>query len=161
MSAFSPFENQSFKFEGYVFEYIAPCGSETTAFFKVRHNSTEHFSQNITDNPLGIRCHEGAIEMGVAEFSEGSMSVELNFSLVPANCSFKIDQDSTARVGGIGIEDVRDAGFRRGHHFWIDQEPINIWFNTDVGRLTVETRDPDTRDAIGKVWYETSQIARS
>jgi hypothetical protein len=156
MSTFSV--DFSFEFETYGFSYRPPVGSQSQAFFAVTHNDQDMEVFNITDNPLGLRCQDSDLQIGLATFTEGGENISLDFSQCGTIGSLEIGILPDCKLGGIGIEDLRDAGFNRSHYFGLELEPINIRFDTVLGRLVIEIRDRDTQGDQEEDWYTLVQI---
>lgn len=154
MSTFT--ETESYEFETYSFCYRPPQGSNPDAFFVVQRNRVDVLPlYRLTNQALGLRSFDGALQVGLATFPpDGSKEIEFALSTSGEALRFVIECNGSNHRAGIGIEDIRDAGFKPVfHYFDLDAEPISIRLDTKNGWLVVQMRDPATRAAGEAIWY--------
>lgn len=153
-------ESQRFKLNAHQFCYIHPTDSDSSAKFVILNDQEEEvYSSEVTGQPLGLAIDGDDLLLGNAIFGQNFPSelISLNFSANPGQ-AFKVKQlGNTARYGGVGIEDIRDAGFRvhrNTHLYYLDVNPINIWFDPSTNLFNTEIRDRTTHDGSEQIWYE-------
>lgn len=155
MSTFSA--EHSYDFDAYGFTYHHPSASDPNAYIKVTQGSTTIKTFDLMDKVVGLHAADGQIQFGDAGFPEGAELVQLEELVINPPPQFTIVALGSSRIGGIGIEDLRDAGFKR-HTFELEFEPISIWFNTGLQKLEVEFRDPATASDEELPWYLYEEV---
>lgn len=156
MSTFS--KTFSYPLADYDLAYHHPEASDPTATVTIRTKTTSEnvVTFNILGQKLGLAIEDGNLVLGLANHGEDLEIIHVDFSNNPANCSFSLGTNpANARMGGIGLEDLRDASIVwRRKYFYLETEPINVYVSTTTGEFNVEIRDRSTKTEAESAWFE-------
>lgn len=117
----------------------------------IQRNDGTQFSYNLQECAPSVRIHNGHFELGSCNWEESNFQVLLSPN--GQDVRFYIDSESKA---GIGIDDIRDAGFRTTFHFGLEHEVFELSANEQ--HLII--RVPGTRPLPGEwlgTWFQISK----
>jgi hypothetical protein len=149
MSTFS--ETERIEFQSHSFIYVAPTSSDERALFIVKAGGETVLEFDITARPLGLKATTDEVLFGISSFPEGDEKIDMDFASQPHGSGFEVNLDSDGVITGIGTIDIRDLS--RIYHFFIGNEPINIWFNPTTGWFIAQMRERDTKQPEETIWY--------
>lgn len=140
----------------YDLAYDHPKGGNSVARIRIVSKSSgeDVASHSVMNSNLGLKISNGELWTGLADHGTNVEKIELDFSGVETLFQLGTNH-SNGRMGGLGIEDLRDASRTLlTHYFYLETEPINVQFDTSSGLFVAEIRDTASLQPGELVWYE-------
>ncbi|MEM1000010.1 MAG: hypothetical protein AAGN35_23350 [Bacteroidota bacterium] len=156
-------ESQRFPLSSHSFRYFHPTGADPSARFVILNDQgAEIHSHDVTGHALGLAIEEDDLLLGEVNFDKAIPSelIALNVALNPDQAFTVQPVGPSARYGGAGIEDIRDASLRihrNTHFYYLDVHPINISFDPVTNLFQTEIRDRSTHDGSEPIWYKVEK----
>lgn len=155
-------EQSRFSLTDYDLNYHHPDANDTGARIEIISKTTSivEASYDILDQNKGLKIDGEDLLIGQADHGSEVDILSMDFSQRPQYCSFSVGENpANQRLGGIGIEDLRDASRVDTHYFYLETEPINLKFDSGSGFLIAEIRDLTCWNEDEDKWYEVSSVS--
>lgn len=153
-------EEERYSLSIYELSFQPPSPSQPYASLEILFltDGKVHKSYNLLAGKVGLKIENNDLIFGLAQHGSSVHTVAMDFSRNPMGSAFSIGTNpQNSRLGGIGIEDLRDAsrtGTVNRHYFYLDTEPINLHFSGETGYVNAEIKDPEAQSGTIQLWYE-------